>query len=134
MAHNVSYYRELPYTRRVEPRKDADGTTYFVARIVEIPPLRIHGATKEEALLKLDEIFDDVIDSMLQGGEEVPEPEQWPGPGDMERVDDFAKALADPNAAFFIARKRVMPPLATGAMSYDVIFQEGVGSGAALGV
>lgn len=40
---------------------------------------RISCSTPEEALLKLDESFDDWIESMLEFGDEIPEPEQWPG-------------------------------------------------------
>ncbi|MGQ0813085.1 MAG: type II toxin-antitoxin system HicB family antitoxin [Gemmatimonadota bacterium] len=71
---DASYYRALPYRRTVEKRTDSDGTSYFIARISEIPPLRIHGESRVEALLKLDEIFDDVIESMIDAGEDIPEP------------------------------------------------------------
>ena len=75
---DVSYYRALPYRRVVEQRTDSDGSTYFIARIAEIPPIRIHGQSREEALLKLDELFADVVESLLEMGEEIPEPAQWP--------------------------------------------------------
>lgn len=75
---DVAHYRTLPYTRRVELHKDPDGAVYFIARIAEIPPLRIHGDTPHEALLRLDEIFDDVISSMIEQGETIPEPPRWP--------------------------------------------------------
>lgn len=74
-----AYYRSLPYTRKVDLRTDPDGAVYFLAFIEEIPPLRIHGSSREEALLRLDEVFDDVIESMLENAEEIPEPERWPG-------------------------------------------------------
>lgn len=75
---DLSYYRSLPYTRRAEPRSDDNGTSYFVASVSEIPALRIDGDTKEEALLKLDEVFDDFIESMIQAGDEIAEPALWP--------------------------------------------------------
>jgi predicted RNase H-like HicB family nuclease len=78
MSKPVSYYRRLPYTRVAEPRTDSDGSAYFVARLIEIPAMTIDGDTREEALLKLDEIFDDFISAMLEAGDEVPEPKAWP--------------------------------------------------------
>jgi len=69
----------MPYRRSAVRVTDDDGSVYFVARVDEIPSLRIHGETKEEALLKLDEIFDDFIEAMLEAGDEIPEPERWPG-------------------------------------------------------
>lgn len=83
MRQTAREYRRLPYHRLVTPHTDEDGRFYFVARIVEIPPLKIYGETREEAFLRLDEIFDDVIESMIEGGEEIPEPDVWQ-PGDAD--------------------------------------------------
>jgi predicted RNase H-like HicB family nuclease len=74
----LSHYRQLPYTRRIEPREDSDGTRYFVAWIDEIPFVKIDGATREEAFLRLSEIFDECILGMLEMGDQVPEPALWP--------------------------------------------------------
>lgn len=74
----LAYYRSLPYRRRAEPRTDEDGRTYFLAWIEEIPWIEIHGETREEALGLLREIFDDCVASMLDAGDEVPEPALWP--------------------------------------------------------
>lgn len=76
---DVAYYRRLPYTRRVELRTDNPEGPYYLAYLQEMPGLRIDGSTPEEALLKLDQTFDDWIESMLELGDEIPEPEQWPG-------------------------------------------------------
>lgn len=72
------YFRSLPYKRRVEVHEDSDGEVYYVARIEELPSLRIDGDTKEEALMKLDEVFDDFIETMLERGDEIPRPDAWP--------------------------------------------------------
>jgi predicted RNase H-like HicB family nuclease len=71
---NAAFYRALPYTRRVEKHTEPDGSVLYVARVAEIPPLRIHGSSPEEALKNLDEVFDDIIEAMIQGGEDIPEP------------------------------------------------------------
>lgn len=78
MTKDLTYYRRLPYTRRVEVRQD-DSTTYFLARIAEIPFIRIHGASQEDALAALQEVFDDCIQAMIDSGDEIPEPRPWPG-------------------------------------------------------
>lgn len=70
-------YRLLPYSRAVELVEE-DGSSYFVARVVDIPWIRIDGDTPTEALLKLDEIFDDCIESLLERGREIPAPTAWP--------------------------------------------------------
>ena len=72
-------YRLLPYKRVAELVEDDDGSSYFVARVVDIPWIRIDGDTPTEALLKLDEIFDDCIESLLEAGREIPPPTAWPG-------------------------------------------------------
>jgi predicted RNase H-like HicB family nuclease len=77
---DVRYYRRLPYRRTVAPRRDSDGRVYFLAQLEEIPSIRIHGESREEALHKLDEVFDDLIESMLEEGAEIPEPQLWPAP------------------------------------------------------
>ena len=72
-------YRLLPYKRVVDLVEDDDGASYFVARVVDIPWIRIDGDTPTEAFLKLDEIFDDCIESLLERGREIPTPTAWPG-------------------------------------------------------
>lgn len=74
----VQDYRALPYSREVELVVEEDGQVYFLARISEIPWVEADGETREEALLRLHEIFDDAIESMLESGDEVPVPDAWP--------------------------------------------------------
>lgn len=70
-------YRRLPYRPVVELTEDPDGDAYFLARIAEIPPLRIDGTTREAALLTLDEMFDDFLQGLIDAGDEVPLPAEW---------------------------------------------------------
>lgn len=74
---DVDFYRKLPYTRRVEPRQEG-GKKYWLAWIAELPSIEIHGDSREEALARLDEIFGDCIEVMVQEGDEIPEPRRWP--------------------------------------------------------
>ena len=72
-------YRQLPYRRMARPVEDETDGFFWLASVEEIPWIRIDGATRDEALLKLDEIFDDCVESMIEAGDDVPEPELWPG-------------------------------------------------------
>ena len=78
MPKGASYFRRLPYTRRAEPREDGAGAHYWLAWVEEIPSIEIHGATREEAFERLDEIFDDCVEAMIGAGDEIPEPTLWP--------------------------------------------------------
>lgn len=75
-----AYYRRLPYRRLVEvERGEESGRDHFVAFIEEIPWIRMPGDSREEALLNLDEMFDDCIRAMLDEGVHIPEAILWPG-------------------------------------------------------
>lgn len=75
---SIAYYRQLPYRRKAVLVEEEDGARYFVAHVAEIPWINIDGDTREEALMRLDEIFDDAIQSMLDASDDIPEPMQWP--------------------------------------------------------
>lgn len=75
---NAAYYRSLPYRRVVDKVVEEDGAMYYLARIQEIPWMEIDGDTREEALLRLDEEFDHMIQAMIDRGTEIPEPPAWP--------------------------------------------------------
>ena len=87
-------YRQLPYRRSAIPVQDESEGFYWLAAVDEIPWIRIDGATRVEALLRLDEIFDDCIESMIDAGDEVPEPELWPGELPKARSGLFPGLLA----------------------------------------
>lgn len=78
MGKDAAYYRRLPYRRVVVPVDEADGEHYYLAYVRELPSIEIHGDTPEEALLRLDEIFDDCVEAMIDAGEDIPEPDLWP--------------------------------------------------------
>ena len=72
-CYDLAYYKRLPYTRRVEIR-DEPGGAYFLARIGEIPFIRAEGATQEDALYNLAQLFEDCIEAMIENGDMIPEP------------------------------------------------------------
>ena len=94
-TRDISYYRQLPYQRIVDLIVD-DDQTYFVAKIKDLPWIQIHGETREDALHRLDEIFDDCIQSILDDDGEIPEPVAWPadvGYVPHEKVAEIGAAL-----------------------------------------
>ena len=90
MSKDLSYYRSLPYARRV--RLDADeGGDYFVAYVAELDGVEADGASPVEATYNLLSAFDDAIEAMLEWGHKILEPDALPG-------RDFVPAA--PRAAF----------------------------------
>ena len=72
-------YRQLPYRRTAKPVENEGEGFYWLASVEEIPWIRVDGATYAEALVRLDEIFDDCVESMIEAGDAIPEPKLWPG-------------------------------------------------------
>lgn len=73
MAHDLDYYRSLPYERVWEVRAD-DGERYFIVRLRDIPQVSGAGETKDEAVGHLREAFDDYVAWRLGDGLEVASP------------------------------------------------------------
>lgn len=67
-------YKRLPYTLRVEPVEDSDGSRYWTAEYVEIRGCKTEGETDVLAIANLQELFDDFVTSCIEDGYEIPEP------------------------------------------------------------
>ena len=63
-----------PYRFRLEKDEVADGEFVFLARVVEMPTCMAQGSTVAEAAKELEEVMFEFIFSLLEDGEEVPEP------------------------------------------------------------
>ena len=75
----AEYYRRLPYRRRLRIEEDEGGKEYFVAFIDDLPGVEADGADPAAARAHLMDTFEDYIKAMLEWGEEIPEPQLWPG-------------------------------------------------------
>jgi len=75
---DATYYRSLPYTRRVDLVEEVGGTVYFLASITELPGLRGSGENHVEALASLRDAFEDYVEAMLTWRRAIPEPVLWP--------------------------------------------------------
>jgi predicted RNase H-like HicB family nuclease len=71
----LEYYRQLPYERTQEVRKEGSGR-YFLYRIAEIPAIAGDGATKDEARTHLKEAFDDCVSWRLEDGLSIAMPQR----------------------------------------------------------
>ena len=69
---DLEYYLTLPYTETLTRDEDGD----FIARVQELPGCAIHGATREEALARLQEVKELWIAERLKSGLSIPEPAQ----------------------------------------------------------
>lgn len=74
----VEYFKRLPYTLRLEPMRDADGSTYWTAEYVELRGCKTEGATEAEAVVNLHELFDDYISAQIENNAEIAVPVQAP--------------------------------------------------------
>lgn len=74
MGKDLEYYSKLPYTITVEEADD-NGSTYFIARVKELPHCLITGSTVEEARWEIRGVMLDWIQSNLNRGLPIPEPE-----------------------------------------------------------
>lgn len=72
---DLQYYRELPYTKRVDREYDeGEWKIYYLATISELSGCMATGKTRQEALCNLKYLFDEYIEGLLEWGEPIPEP------------------------------------------------------------
>ncbi|HEV2749034.1 MAG TPA: type II toxin-antitoxin system HicB family antitoxin [Gemmatimonadales bacterium] len=90
MTNDLTYYRQLPYTRRAVPVRDDPGHPYWLASFDELPGCKADGASLAEAMANLDAAFDDYITAMLKWESPIPEPARKP------QGEQAAKPLVPP--------------------------------------
>jgi predicted RNase H-like HicB family nuclease len=69
--------RRLPYRRKVDLIEEEDGR-YFVGFIIEIPSIRVFADTHHEARHLLEDTFVDLLEAMVEAGDDIPTPIEWP--------------------------------------------------------
>jgi len=72
----VEYYMMLPYGIRVVPERCTDGSPCYRAYHPELPGCMSHGTTPEEAIENLIEAKQLYIETLLEKGISVPEPQR----------------------------------------------------------
>lgn len=72
----VEYYMALPYLIRVVLERCTDGSPCYRAYYPELPGCMSHGTTPEEAIKNLSEAKHLYIETLLQKGLSVPEPQR----------------------------------------------------------
>lgn len=73
MTEEVKRYLRKPYSVIVEPVNDESGE-YYAAKVLEFDGCIATGETPQEARTAVCEVLEGFIESMLEDGEEVPEP------------------------------------------------------------
>ncbi len=76
MTKDLAYYMNLPYTILLKPGEDAEEG--WLAEIPDLPGCFTAGETKEEALAMLDEAKQLWLESCLEHGDPIPEPQLSP--------------------------------------------------------
>lgn len=71
-------YKRLPYTLRVEPIDESDGSHYWMAEYIELVGCKTDGLTEAEAVANLQELFDEYIAARIESNVEIPEPAPMP--------------------------------------------------------
>ncbi|WP_420633760.1 type II toxin-antitoxin system HicB family antitoxin [Candidatus Palauibacter sp.] len=73
-ARNISYYMNLPYGERVIQESLGDGSSYYVARVLELDGCTSHGDTVDEALWNLRDAKHLYLKTMIEDGLTPPVP------------------------------------------------------------
>ena len=71
---NLEYYKRLPYRLYVQPAQDSDDSKYWTAEYVELRGCKTDGDTEAEAVLNLQELFDEYISGRIEDVMDIPEP------------------------------------------------------------
>jgi antitoxin HicB len=77
MSKDLDYYMKLPYVIVLKPGQDEDDG--WLAEIPDLPGCFTAGDTKEEALTLLEEAKYLWLESSLEHGDPIPEPESMRG-------------------------------------------------------
>lgn len=71
---DLPYYLGLPYTVQIGPEPCTDGSSCYMARVVELPGCQSHGDSPEQAKEHLEEAKALFLASMIEDGVEPPVP------------------------------------------------------------
>lgn len=76
MTKDLAYYKALAYKRFVEEVEDDDGEAYWVATFEELPGCLADGSSRQEAILTLNEVFDEYIVAHIEWRKPIAEPDR----------------------------------------------------------
>ena len=93
-SRNLTYYLSLPYTTQVVYYSDSGDAPPYMAQVPELPGCEAQGATEEEALAELREVKRLFIETMIEDGVEVPEPNGIPKPMKEYRLTHYVRSRA----------------------------------------
>ncbi len=76
MKKDLTYYQGLGYRRRIQLVTEDEGVPFWVATFEELPGCLSDGETRSEAILHLNEAFDEFITAHLEWRKPIPEPDR----------------------------------------------------------
>jgi antitoxin HicB len=113
---SLEYYLSLPYTISLKRYDDQGG--YWVARILELPYCITHGATKEEALIDIEDTKKDWLESNIEDGLPIPEPAKYTGQYHLRMPPTLHEALTLKAAAEEVSLNQFMVMALARAVGY----------------
>ena len=73
---DLAFYLKLPYRIDCKHCKDSDGTRYWLAEYPDIMGCSTDGATRIEAVNNVKELFKEMVEVILDSGNDVPIPKK----------------------------------------------------------
>ena len=113
---SLEYYLSLPYTISLKRYDDQGG--YWVARILELPYCVTHAATKEEALIDIEDTKKDWLESNIEDGFLIPEPAKYTGQYHLRMPPTLHEALTLKAAAEEVSLNQFMVMALARAVGY----------------
>ena len=71
---DLQYYLRLSYNLESFPYQDSDGTRYWLAEYTEIVGCKAEGNSRLEAVNNVKDLFEDMIEVLLEENHQIPEP------------------------------------------------------------
>ena len=115
----LAYYLTLPYT--ISLKRYDDQGEYWVARILELPFCMTHGATKEEALIDIEDAKKEWLESNIEDGFLIPEPAKYTGQYHLRMPPTLHEALAQKSEAEEVSLNQFMVMALARAVGYPDI-------------
>ena len=112
----LAYYLSLPYTINLKHYDDQGG--YWVARILELPYCMTHGATKEDALIDIEDAKKEWLESNIEDGFPIPEPAKYTGQYHLRMPPALHEALAQKSETEEVSLNQFMVMALARAVSY----------------
>ena len=114
----LEYYKRLPYRLHAYPMQDSDDSNYWIAEYVELRGCKTDGLTEGEAIVNVQELFDEYILDRIENQVEIPEPKQ---PGIVEKEKELWVTIKTKPTFGSNPRQDLQETEATKSIKYEEI-------------